>query len=418
MKKFCKNLREHATKIINYEKKKMIPLTINEEKYHNKQKVCYICKKEFNTDDKKHYKVKDHCHYTGKYRGAAHNICNLRYKIPKEIPIVFHNGFTYDYHFVIKELVKEFEGNFECLGENREKYITFSAPIKKEINNKDKIIEITYKIKFIDSYRFMSTSLSNLVDNLSEGLHNNKCVNCESCLDYMKTKDEKLIFKCFNCKQNYEKYFNKELTKRFASKYEFCNKNLNKFILLLRKDVYPYEYMDNWERSDETSLPDKESFYSGLNIENIDDIDYRHGNNVFKRFKLKNLGEYHDLYVQSDTLLLADVFENFRNTCIKVYELDPAHFLLLPGLVEEGIRGGICHSIHRYPRASNKYIKNYDKNEEPWYIQYLDANSLYGWAMCQKLPVNSFKWIEDTSEINEEFRKIMMKIMIKDIFLK
>ena len=160
-------------------------------------------------------------------------------------------------------------------------------------------------------------------------------------------------------------------------------------------------------------------------MENIDDIDYRHGNNVFKRFKLNNLGEYHDLYVQSDTLLLADVFENFRNRCLKVYELDAAHFLLawqaclkktniklelltdydMLLMVEEGIRGGICHSIHRHAKANNKYMKNYDKNEEFSYIQYLDANNLYGWAMSQKLPVNGFKWIEDTSEINEEFTK-------------
>ena len=103
MNKFCKDLREHVTKIINYEKKKMIPLTTEEKIYHNK---------EFDNNDKKNYKVRDHCHYTGKYRGAAHNICNLRYKVPKEIPIVFHNGSTYDYHFIIKELVKEFEGNF------------------------------------------------------------------------------------------------------------------------------------------------------------------------------------------------------------------------------------------------------------------------------------------------------------------
>ena len=129
MKKFCKDLREHATKIINYKKKKMIPLTIKEEIYHNKQNICYICKKEFDTNDKKFYKVKDHCHYTGKYRGAAHNICNLRYKMSKEIPIVFHNGSTYGYHFIIKELVKEFDGNFECLGEYTEKYITFSTPL-------------------------------------------------------------------------------------------------------------------------------------------------------------------------------------------------------------------------------------------------------------------------------------------------
>ena len=121
MKKFCKDLREHATKIINYEKKKLIPLTKEEKIYHNEQEICYICKKGFDKNDKKHYKVRDHCHYTGKYRGAAHNICNLRYKIPKEIPVVFHNGSTYDYHFMIKELVKEFDGNFECLGENTKK---------------------------------------------------------------------------------------------------------------------------------------------------------------------------------------------------------------------------------------------------------------------------------------------------------
>ena len=196
-----------------------------------------------------------------------------------------------------------------------------------------------------------------------------------------------------------------------------------------RKGVYPYEYMDNWERFNETSLPSKESFYSNLDMENIDDIDYRHGNNVFKRFKLKNLGEYHDLYVPSDTLLLADVFENFRNTCLKVYELDPAYFLSLPGLawqaclkktniklelltdyemllmVDEAIRGGICHFIHRYAKANNKYMENYNKNKESPYIQYLDANNLYGWAMSQKLSMNNFKWVEDKSRINEEFIK-------------
>ena len=130
MNKFCKDLRDHVTKINNYEKKKMISLTTEEKIYHNKQKICYVCKKEFNNNDKKNYKVRDCCHYTGKYRSAAHNICNLRYKVPKEIPIVFHNGSTYDYHFKIKELVKEFNGNFECLRENTEKYITFSVPIK------------------------------------------------------------------------------------------------------------------------------------------------------------------------------------------------------------------------------------------------------------------------------------------------
>ena len=150
MKTFCEDLRIHATKIINYEKKKIIPLTTEEKINYNDRKVCYICEKEFDTIDatkssslerKKNYKVRDHCHYTGKYKGAAHNVCNLRYKVPKEIPVVFHDGSTYNYHFIIKELVKEFEGNFDCLGENTEKYITFSVSLKKKIQNKN--IEIT-----------------------------------------------------------------------------------------------------------------------------------------------------------------------------------------------------------------------------------------------------------------------------------
>ena len=258
MKKFCKDLSTHATKIIDYEKKKMMSLTIKEEIYQNKQKICYIFKKEFGNNDKKQQKVRDHCHYTGKYRGAAHNTCNLRYKVPKEIPVVFHNGSTYDYHFIIKELVKEFDGNFDCLGENTKKYIPFSVSLKKKIENKD--IEITYKIKFIDSYRFISSSLSKLVDNLSEGIHNNKCVDCNSCLDYIKIKNEKLLLKCFNCNTYYKKKFNKDLIKKFRNTYSFCDNDIKKFILLLIKGVYPYEYVDNWEKFDETHYSTKKIF--------------------------------------------------------------------------------------------------------------------------------------------------------------
>ena len=250
---------------------------------------------------------------------------------------MFHNGSTYDYHFIIRELAEEFEAESECLGENTEKYITFSVPIKKEItkkdkNGNDKITKISYKTKFIDSYRFMSTSLSNLVSNLSQGHHTDRCIDCKFFLNYMTTKDEQLIFRCFKCKKNYEKNFNKELIQRFGNTYEFCNGDLNKFILLLRKGVYPYEYIDSWEKSNETSLPDKEAFYSNLNMEDITDVDYKHTKIVFEYLINKNLSDYHDLYVQSDTLLLANIFENFRNMCIKVYELNPAHFLSAPGL--------------------------------------------------------------------------------------
>ena len=135
-----------------------------------------------------------------------------------------------------------------------EKYINFPVPIKKELGNGKSIL---CKIKFIDSFRFKSSSLSSLLDNFSEGLYSDKCTECKYCLHYMTTKDEQLIFRCFECKKNYKKDFNKELIKRFANIYEFCNKDINKFILLLRKGVYPYEYMDSWERFDETSFPDQ-----------------------------------------------------------------------------------------------------------------------------------------------------------------
>ena len=338
--------------------------------------------------------------------------------------------------------MKEFECNFECLRENNEKYITFSVPIKKKIENKD--IEITYKTKFIDPFRFMATSLSKLVDNLTEDIHSDKCVDCKSDLSYMKVIDEVLIFRCFNCKKNYKKEINKELIERFASTYKFCNNDLNKFVMLLRKGVYPCEYMDGWDKFNETSIPNKESFYSNLTMENITETDYILANNVFKTFKLNNLGDCHDLYVQSDTLLLADVFENFRKACIKTYELDPAHFISLPGLawqaclkkktglelelltdydmllmIGEGIRGGICHAVHRYAKANNKYMKNFDENKESSYIQYLDANNLYGAAMSEKLPINEFKWVNDISGINEKFVKSYdKKIVIKVLYLK
>ena len=166
-------------------------------------------------------------------------------------------------------------------------------------------------------------------------------------------------------------------------------------------------------------------------MENIEDIDYRHGNNVFNKSKLKNLGEYHDLYVQNDTLLLADVFENIRDMCFKEYELDPAHFFSLPGLAwqaclkksnvelelltnsnmllmaEEGIRGGICHSIHRYAKTNHKYMKNYNKNEESSYIQYLDANNLYGWAMSKKLLVNGFKLLDNDKTAEPSAKRVV-----------
>ena len=148
--------------------------------------------------------------------------------------------------------------------------------------------------------------------------------------EFIRFKNDRLHYRCKNCKKRCTE--SKDgLIKKFPRIYKFCDGDLNKFALLLRKGVYPYEYMDSWERFGETSLPDKEAFYSKLNLENITDKGYEHVQKVWEVFEIKTLGEYHDLYVQSNTILHADVFENFRDKCIEIYRLDPAYFLS-PGL--------------------------------------------------------------------------------------
>ena len=226
---------------------------------------------------------------------------------------------------------------------------------------------INFEIRFIDSFKFLQTSLANLVGNLQpDDFHNTK---------------------------------------------EIFRKNVN---LLTRKWVYPYDYVSSLDKLAETQLPPKEEFYSKLNDEDISDDDYQHAINVWNTFKCKTIRDYHNLYLKSDALLLSDVFENFRKTCLKHYNLDPAHYYTSPGLAldaclketgqqlqllhdydilmmfERGIRGGISRISKRYAEANNKYMKNYNPNEESSYIQYLDANNLYGWAMSQSLPKHGF----------------------------
>ena len=153
-----------------------------------------------------------------------------------------------------------------------------------------------------------------------------------SGLEYINAEDSKVVLKCLNCNKNCNKDFNEELSNIFSSTYNFCKGDINKVILLLIQEVYPYEYIASWERFDETSLPSKENFYSCLNMEDITDIDYKHAKRVFTEFKINNLGDYHDLYVKSDTLLLTDISKNFRNECLEIYDLDPTYFLSLPRL--------------------------------------------------------------------------------------
>ena len=208
------------------------------------------------------------------------------------------------------------KGNLNASGENTENYITFSVPIKKKLDNSK---TITWKLTFVDSFRFMSTALSSLADNVSE-IYNKKCINksCKSECEFIKLKNNRLQYKCYECKKIQLKPIN-ELIKKFPKTYRFCNRDINKFILLLRKGVHPYEYMDSWGRFNETNLLNKKPFYSELNLEDITNKDYVHAQKVFEEFKLKNLDDYHDLYVQSDTLLLADVFENFIESSVLKY---------------------------------------------------------------------------------------------------
>ena len=324
MKKFCESLREHAKNIIDFEKKKMLPLTKEELKSRHDAKLCYICGKMFlkKLANDKNYRVRNHCNFTGKYRGAAHSICNFKFNVSNEIPAVFYNGSNYDYNFIIKELANEFGRQLECLGENTENYKTISVPIEKQVIKVDKegienIITISYKIKFIDSARFIASLLSNLVDNLAEEIHKIKCEDCGCFLEYESVKDNLIKYKCLSCNKNYSNKIDEELNKRFKNTFKFSNNDINKLILLLRKGVYPHEYRGDWEKCDETVLTEKKDIYSSLNMEDIADADYIHAKRVCKDFEIKNLGEYYDLYIKSDTLLLASVFEKFRKMCLK-----------------------------------------------------------------------------------------------------
>ncbi|XP_011348064.2 uncharacterized protein LOC105285518 [Ooceraea biroi] len=194
----------------------------------------------------------------------------------------------------------------------------------------------------------------------------------------------------------------------------------------MRKGVFPYEYVDCAEKLEDTRLPPCESFYSSLTSNTVFENDYAHAINVWQRFAILTLGEYSDLYLKTDVLLLVDVFENFCDSCINSYGLDPAYYYTLLGFtwdamlkhmhikfelltdidivmfIERGIRGGLSQCSHRYAQANNKYMQSYDPSEPSSYLMYFDVNNLYGWAMCQPLPYTDFRWVDDTSnfEVN------------------
>ena len=352
-------------------------LTAEEKIMHRNADTCYICDEPFTQDN---YKVRDHNHLTGAYRGPAHNVCNLKISKPNYIPVLMHNFSNYDAHLFIKEFGKV-EGDLTVIPQTDEKYISMTQKVK--------VGDVWREIRFIDSFRFMPSSL----DKLSTNLNTNQLINLA-----MYFKDEQ------------------------------------QFDLLSRKGVYPYQWLDNETKFSEQQLPPKSEFYSSLKGEGITDSDYQHAQNVWKTFNCRTFRDYHNIYLKTDTILLADVFENFRNICLQTYSLDPVHYYTAPGLswsallkyskikldliqdpdmllmIERGIRGGVSTITHRHAQANNPYLpETYDKSKPTNYIPYLDANNLYGWAMSQPLPTGGFKWISeedfDVREVSDESSK-------------
>ena len=322
---------------------------------HRTASRCHVCDGLLKGDS-----VRDHCHITGKYRGAVHSACKLKLRLsPKTttIPVLFHNLRGYDSHLLMQAISKV-EGRISCIPNNTEKYISFSLG----------------QLRFIDSAQFLLAPLDKLVA------------------------------------------ANKPEAFQITTHYEPDHQKRG---LLMRKGVFPYEYMDSWERFEETQLPPAHSFYSKLTDENISDSDYEHAQRVWETCGCQTLGNYTDLYCRTDVLLLADVFENFRKTSQKQYRLDPAHYYTSPGLswdallkktgvelelltdydqhlfIEKGMRGGISVVSKRHARANNPAVEGYDSEKPNSHILYLDANNLYRWAMSQPLPTGGFRWVED-----------------------
>ena len=385
---FIKWLEDDVKFLANVKEKKMV-FTREDEKQFNTASDCWICGEELGND-----RVRDHCHYTGRYRGAAHNNCNLKYSKPKGVPVFFHNLTGYDSHLFIKNLGSSNpKENIECIPNNEEKYITFTKNIivGQYTNKKGEVKDKTFKIVFKDSLKFMSLSLGALVNNLPK-----------------------------NGFKNISKYYTPEQVE-----------------LIKQKGFYPYEFMDTEEKFNDTKLPPREVFYSKLSGKGITEKNYKHACNVWNTFKMKTFKDYHKLYNETDVLLLADVFENFRNLCLKIYGLNPVYYYTAPGLAwdaclkmtninlellsdpnmllmfEKGIRGGISIISNRYGEANNKYMgKNFNKNELSKYLMYLDANNLYGSAMFKKLPIHSFKWLS-SGEMEKLFNNRVVQIWEK-----
>ena len=370
MEKMLKEV-EYCKAVIKKCFNKQLVMTEDDEQHFKTMDGCHVCGEKY-TDKDVH--VRDHCHITGKFRGSAHQECNLKLRIKPEnlkIPVIFHNLRGYDSHFIMQQIgeIAKKHGYTNKKGEKQDLNIN-TIP-----NNMEKYMAFMLgnHLTFIDSFQFMSSSLDKLASNLP--------------------KDDLI----------------------YTSK-AFKGKRLD---VLSKKGVYPCDFMDSFEKFNNRELPTKDQFYSILNDEHITDDEYIHAKEVWDTFYIKTMGDYHDLYLVSDVLLLTDVFENFRKTCMQYYKLDPCHYFTSPSLswdtmlkmtniklelmtdidmfqfIEKGMRGGVSYIANRYGNSNNKYMKAYDEKASSKYIMYLNANNLYGWAMSQYLPTGNFKWMTD-----------------------
>ena len=335
--------------------------TKDDEENQEKSTHCHICKNEFISTD---IIVRDHCHITGEYRGAAHQNCNLKYRINSKswkLPIFFHNLRGYDGHLLIKA-VKKRHGMIRVIPNNMQKYLAISIG----------------RVQFLDSFQFTMKPLDKLVSTIDDK-------------DYIHTK------------------------KIFSDEEEFN--------LIKQKGVFPYDYFDSLEKLHQKSYPTKEQFFNTLSNKECTLEDYLRGKTIWDKFNCKTLKDYHDLYLKCDVLLLTDFFEKFRTECLESYGVDAAHYFSAPGMAwdsafkltkveldlldneemytffERSIRGGVSQISKRFAKANNPSCQNFDPSSPLSFLIYLDANNLYGWAMSQYLPTRNFRWLS-LEEIN------------------
>ena len=371
IKGFLNTAREWAREI--YSEKRKYPIYRKKAGDDAKLKnatVCSICNESLGMD-----RVFEHDHTNGELRGIAHSNCNSTCRTTNFTPVVFHNGSKYDFKHILRyyQPPDDIE-KLECIANNSEEFISFSicVPTGSFQNNENKEITTFEKLKFIDSFRFQAKSLSNLIETM---------------------KADKIDFPTF-----------KEIFKKLSSDQQG---------ILLQKGVYPYSYMDCFDKFNDTQLPP--IWINTLTSEKLPDEDYQHAKKVWESLRIENMGQYHDIYLQVDVCTLADVFENFRTLAYKNFGLDPAHFLTAPhfaweamlkttkiqldllaekdhlDIIRRGIRGGMCGVYHsRYFKANNPMCEMYNAENPTTWLILLDANNLYGGVMCESLPFGDF----------------------------